>query len=382
MTYGILNFKYLNTKVSYNLFKENGGVAEFHAILELTNVHSKLSTAEQFNNINHSIVQLFLQPFLDNISLVFQRWFVSDVVNQSELIKQSGNVAVSIVQQSPLNGSKVALWIYGIEDIQSIQASDSAISIYRPGYSHHYHTQLFSTEGDAFQQTTSVFNSYIKSLSQLQCSLELNCIRTWLFINNIDSQYADMADARNKIFESENLTSQTHYISSTGIEGKYKYPQVITLMDAYAISGISQDQIVYLKGQSHLNPTQEYGVAFERGTAVQFGDRRHVYISGTASIDNNGQIVHPFDIELQTIRVLENINVLLTEANCDMEDIAQLIIYIRDIADSKCVEEYLRTQLPNIPMIIVSAPVCRPRWLIEMECIAIKSIEDSRFEKF
>lgn len=382
MIYDVLNFNELGTKVSYNLFKENGGVAEFHAILEFTNVHPKLSTAEQFDKINHSIAQLFSQPFLNNISPVFQRWFVSDVVNQSELIKKSVNVAMSIIQQPPLNGSKVALWLYGIEDIQSIQTSDNVIVIKRPRYSHHYHTQLFSMEGDAFQQTTSIFNNYIKSLSQFQCSLEANCIRTWLFVNNIDSKYADIVDARNQIFESENLTPQTHYISSTGIEGKYIYPQVVTLMDAYAISGIRQDQIVFLKGQSHLNPTHEYGVAFERGTAIQFGDRRHVYISGTASINNKGEILHPLDIRLQTIRVLENIQVLLTEANCGMEDIAQMIIYIRDIADYTFVDKYIRSQSLDIPFIIVSAQVCRPGWLIEIECIAIKGIEDSCFEKY
>lgn len=382
MIYDVLNFNELGTKVSYNLFKENGGVAEFHAILEFTNVHPELSTAEQFDKTNHSIAQLFSQPFLNNISQVFQRWFVSDVVNQSELIKKSANVAISIIEQPPLNGSKVALWIYGIEGIQSIQTSDNAILIKRPRYSHHYHTQLFSMEGDAFQQTTSIFNNYIKSLSQFQCSLEANCIRTWLFVNNIDSKYADIVDARNQIFESENLTPQTHYISSTGIEGKYIYPQVVTLMDAYAISGISQDQIVYLKGQSHLNPTHEYGVAFERGTAIQFGDRRHVYISGTASINNKGEILHPLDIRLQTIRVLENIQVLLAEANCGMEDIAQMIIYIRDIADYTFVDKYIRSQSLDIPFIIVSAQVCRPGWLIEIECIAIKGIEDSRFEKY
>lgn len=382
MIHDVLNFKELNTTVSYNLFKETGCVAEFHAIIALTNDLSHLSAAEQFDKVNQSVLKLFLQPFLENVSMVVQRWFVSDAVNQSDLIQQSSNVAVSIVQQSPLNGSKVAVWIYGIEHVQSIRISDNAISIKRPGYSHYFHTQLCTTEGDAFEQTTSVFNNYIQSLSRLQCSLEANCIRTWLFIHNIDSQYTEIVDARKIIFESENLVPQTHYISSTGIEGKYKYPEVITLMDAYTISGISQEQIVYLKGRSHLNPTHDYGVTFERGTTVQFGDRRHVYISGTASINNKGQIVHPFDIALQTIRVLENINVLLIEANCNMEDIAQMIIYIRDIADYKYVDKYMRNQYPYIPMIIVLAPVCRPGWLIEMECIAIKGLEDSRFEKY
>ena len=382
MTFKALDFKNLNTKVSCNFFKEDGSAAEFHAIIELVNDFAELSAAEQFDKINRSIGQLFLQPFLGNISQVFQRWFVSDIVNQEKLIPQPHNIAVSVVQQPPLNGSKVALWIYGIEDIQSTRTSNGALTIKRPAYSYHYHTQLFSTADDAFLQTTSIFDNYIKSLAQFQCSLNTNCIRTWLFINNIDSVYADIVRARNEVFESENLTSQTHYIASTGIEGKYKYPQVSMLMDAYAISGIKVEQIIYLKGLSHLNPTHEYGVAFERGTAVQFGDRRHVYISGTASINNKGEILYPLDIRLQTLRVLENIHVLLTEASCSMENIAQLIIYIRDIADYQFVDKYMRNQYPFIPMVIVLAPVCRPGWLIEMECIAIKGIQDSRFEKY
>jgi len=382
MIYDVLNFKKTNSKVSYKLFNKNDGAAEFHAIVELATDFAELSATEQFDKVEQSIVQLFSQPFLKNISPVLQRWFVSDVVNQAQLIKQSGDVAVSVVQQPPLNGSKVALWIYGIEGIQSAQTSNNALTIKRPAYSHYYHTQLYSTAGNAFQQTTSIFDNYIISLSQFQCSLDANCIRTWLFVNNVDNGYVDIVRARNKVFESENLIPRTHYIASTGIEGKYKYPQVITLMDAYAISGIRPEQVVYLKGLSHLNPTHEYGVAFERGTAVQFGDRRHVYISGTASINNKGEILHPLDIRLQTIRVLENIHVLLTEANCNMEDIAQLIIYIRDIADYTFVDKYMRNQYPYIPMVIVLAAVCRPGWLIEMECIAIKDIEDSRFEKY
>lgn len=54
---------------------------------------------------------------------------------------------------------------------------------------------------------------------------------------------------------------------------------------------IKPDQIKYLYARTHLNPTYEYGVSFERGTAVDFEDRRQIIISGTASINNHGEIV-------------------------------------------------------------------------------------------
>ncbi len=68
-------------------------------------------------------------------------------------------------------------------------------------------------------------------------------------------------------------------------------------MDTYAVDGLKSEQIHYLYAPTHLNPTYEYGVSFERGTYVDYGDRRQVFISGTASINNKGEVVCPGDIE-------------------------------------------------------------------------------------
>ena len=61
-------------------------------------------------------------------------------------------------------------------------------------------------------------------------------------------------------------------------------------MDTYAVKGLQPGQIQFLYAPTHLNPTYEYGVTFERGTAVTYGDRKQIFISGTASIDNKGEI--------------------------------------------------------------------------------------------
>lgn len=193
---------------------------------------------------------------------------------------------------------------------------------------------------------------------------------------------AGMVSARNDIFAREKLMPDTHFIASTGIEGRYVYPEVLMLMEAYSIKGIDQKQIKYLYAPTHLNPTYEYGVTFERGTAVEYGDRRHVYISGTASIDNKGEVVHLLDIEKQIDRTIENIQTLLSEADTSMSDIGQMIIYLRDTADYRVVKNYFDTHYPQTPKVIVLAPVCRPGWLIEIECIAIKEIDNSDFRVF
>ena len=142
-------------------------------------------------------------------------------------------------------------------------------------------------------------------------------------------------------------------------------------MDAYTVDGLLPEQKQFLYAPTHLNPTYEYGVTFERGTAVSYGDRKQIFLSGTASIDNRGEIVHPGDILKQTERMMENISVLLQEAGASVADIMQAIVYLRDPADYEEVNRYIRTHYPDMPHLIVLAPVCRPGWLIETECIAV-----------
>ena len=202
------------------------------------------------------------------------------------------------------------------------------------------------------------------------CSLAENCVRTWLFVQNVDVNYRGVVKARKEVFATQGLTEDTHYIASTGIEGRYQDANVYVTMDAYAVKGIAPAQIRYLYAPEHLNRTFEYGVTFERGTAVTYGDRRHVFISGTASIDRYGEIVYPGDVIRQAERMMENITALLREADADCSDIMQAVVYLRDTGDYARVEQFMSANYPDLPHLIVLAPVCRSGWLIEMECMA------------
>ena len=179
--------------------------------------------------------------------------------------------------------------------------------------------------------------------------------------------------ARNKVFFTQGLTEDTHYISSTGIGGRGIETQVMTQMDTYAIDGIQRQQVHYLYAPTHLNRTSDYGVSFERGTYIDYRDRRHVIISGTASINNKGQIEHPKDVACQTRRMWDNVAALLNEAGCTYDDVAHMIVYLRDIADYATVKQLYDERFPDKPRVFVLAPVCRSGWLIEMECMAVKA---------
>lgn len=345
--------------------------------------------SEQVTAVEKALKLFLRQQEMTDESVVFKRYFVSDYSNQGEIQERLATSryqsAVSVVQQTPLNGAKVILWATLLDGANTKKNQEgNYLCLSRNGYSHILATQLHSAnhQQNSFGQTTDIFQDYLKTLEKQNLTLAENCIRTWLYVRDIDNNYAGMVKARNEVFDQQNLTKDTHFIASTGIEGRFADPSVSVLMDAYAIGGIRQEQVKFLKALTHLNLTHEYGVAFERGTAVDYGDRRHIFISGTASIDNHGQIVHVGDIHGQIGRTFENVSALLADADAVLGDITHLIVYLRDIADFAITQAYISRHYPEIPCVIVQAPVCRPGWLIEIEGIAIKAVSNPQYNNY
>lgn len=366
-----------------SIFDNGKEVKEYHIALHITN--PELSYNEQVTKLMETYCNL-LKNELKNAVPIFKRYFLSDAANQAEILRKQemdrDKCAISVIEQAPLIGTKIALWAYFKTNIQSQQLAENLFEIRHGGYRHLWSSDPGKEGADSAIQTTAVLDNYISQLERSNCNLADNCIRTWFFVNNIDVNYAGMVTARNEIFDKQNLTKETHFIASTGIGGGSDNPKTFVLMDAYAVDGLKAEQIQYLHAPSHLNPTHEYGVSFERGTCVKYGDRRQVFISGTASIDNKGEIVHPGDIHKQTQRMWNNVEALLSEAECSFDNLMHIIVYLRDPADYIVVKRLFDERFPTIPTIIVSAPVCRPGWLIEMECIAIKGDLDKRYNDF
>ena len=59
-----------------------------------------------------------------------------------------------------------------------------------------------------------------------------------------------------------------------------------------------------------------------------------------------------------------------------------MVVYLRDIGDYQTVRQLFEERFANKPFVIVQAPVCRPGWLVEMECMAIKAQQKSDMPAF
>ena len=345
---------------------------EIHAIV--TTNDAALTFAEQLAKVRGGISAILAHN--NGYVPVFVRLLLSDAANQAELavneIRQiSGNAAVAYIQQPPLHGAKIAALVYLRKGVEVERVDNFTVKVAANGLTHFYTANVTNNIANTYDETAQQLEYLEKLLESNNLNIADHCIRTWFYVQNIDVNYASVVKARRENFDENNLTVDTHYISSTGICGRHADKDVTSVMDAYCVGGISQAQVKFLYAADHLNRTSDYGVTFERGTTVDYDDRRHVIISGTASIDNKGQIVAPGDIKAQTFRMIENVRALLDEGGASFNDIAHIICYLRDVADYQVVNQIMHDTFGNVPMVITLAPVCRPGWLIEMECMAI-----------
>lgn len=379
MNYHKTEWTDLGVTAEIGAFAPDGGVAEWHVILHVEPRGEIFGG--QLARLYKAEARLTAEGACSGARPVMKRYFLSDSTNQVPLMQHEEGVSVSCIQQPPLDGSKVAVWLY-LQTGTDVEHDGETVITSHNGYHHLWHMGMTTAHGTSFMQTDCLLREYEDVLARYGATLADNCLRTWFFVRDVDTQYEGMVKARLANFFDQGLTPHTHYIASTGIQGLPADTRALIQLGTYAVTGIQPEQQRYLYALDHLNRTIEYGVTFERGTLVKYGDRAHAWISGTASIDDKGQVVHVGDVVRQTQRMWENVEALLAEAKMTMADCAQIIVYLRDVADYATVSEMFARRYPGIPTVFTLAPVCRPTWLIEMECVGIAPRNIEAFPAF
>lgn len=320
---------------------------------------------ERLEDVCRQVKDYLAEEQQSHRTLRYAKVFLSDISNQAELLRQSplmteviGSTPCTLIQQSPVNGAKIGLLLKTSDEsdgfvLHSLRLTDDEISNF-----------------GSYVQTVMLFDKYLALLKAEGLNLKDHCVRTWIYVRDIDTNYDGVVKARNDIFRQHGLTVDTHFIASTGIGGRAEGKNVCVAIDFLTARDVRPEDKLYLKALDHLNPTHEYGVAFERGVRISLPHKYQYFISGTASINHRGEVINIGNVTKQTARLLENIGALLADGEATMADIKYYIIYLRDIADAADVEDYMDKAFPSVPRIITYAKVCRPAWLVEMECIA------------
>lgn len=367
---------------SKSFWGAKGGAEHFISV----NADGDLDLAAQIAQIEGRYAAARRALGLAEETAIFRRLFISDVMNQAAVVRDSAlfrstpdnPVAVSLVQQPPLPGAKIALLAYHIADDATLtkrRVSKNNLLVEKHGRRHLWTTGLCAGENSADAspsvQTRALFDELIGSLGKEHATLRDNCVRTWIYLRDVDVFYQGMVDTRGAVFAEQGLTRNTHYIASTGIEGACAHRYDLVAMDAYSNLDLQPQQVSYLNDFTRLCPTRYYNVHFERGTRVAYADRAHHFISGTASIDSDGEVVHLGDVLRQLDYAMENVEALLRSGAASLDDLGYLLVYLRDPTDFGRVERRLRERFADLPTVIVQGAVCRPQWLIEIEGVAV-----------
>ena len=128
-----------------------------------------------------------------------------------------------------------------------------------------------------------------------------------------------------------------------------------------------------------LNEAYDYEkkVSFSRGMRVDLDNCTMLFISGTASVNENGASIHPGDVKAQTRRALTNIRALLESEGADWHDMVRTTCYLADFRTYDEFNEvrnafYEEEGLDPLPAsTCIEARICRADLLVEIEAIAM-----------
>ncbi|MBT3219299.1 MAG: hypothetical protein HN348_09430 [Proteobacteria bacterium] len=280
------------------------------------------------------------------------------------------------VETMPFDSEFAGVQLWGIESRRPIVSTvttksatarcwsdDGARFIYLP-----------SVQGDPAAspttQTEQMFAKAKAALNELGFSFS-HVIRTWIYLPRIVEWYDAFNKVRNALFTEYGLIGGTNvFPASTGIEGNSGSGRCT--MDVLAVDcGDSKSVSVQpITSTSHQRQSFEYGSAFSRGYALNQGKSKTVFVSGTASIDSEGETVHRDDGEAQIEHTLLGIQSLLSEQHLTIDQIELATVFCKNRTIFEIFPRVAQ-RFGQFPAVLVQADVCRPDLLVEIEALAV-----------
>jgi enamine deaminase RidA (YjgF/YER057c/UK114 family) len=284
--------------------------------------------------------------------------------------------SISCIQQPPVNADqRIELLVYAIlpqsgsleaQPITALPLGQNGLAFWLGGHKHLWLANIGGIPGSYEDEVYTMFQAAEKVLQKEHLSFQ-DVVRTWIHLRNIDDAYSALNQGRTKFFRELGLTLMP---ASTGIAGIPPSPSQNMCLSLYAIE--TGARTVQCMSTATLNEAWTYGSDFSRGLRVEGKNGITLFISGTASIDEQGQTVHTGDLEAQAERMLLNISTLLANQKASWNDVVSAITYLKHPADaSSLIRIFNKMQVPIFPNALVQASICRPDLFCEMEVIAI-----------
>jgi enamine deaminase RidA (YjgF/YER057c/UK114 family) len=217
------------------------------------------------------------------------------------------------------------------------------------------------------RQSDTMFETAMELLREHGATFR-EVLRTWIYLDDIDRDYQALNDSRNAFFQREDVRRLP---ASTGIGGKLHPRGTLCTLDVYALLNPGIAQVEVMRTPT-LNEAPQYGSSFSRGMKMALPEQTYLFISGTASVDEQGQTAHVGDVRGQLERMLLNIEGLLAPQGAAWSDLVQGVTFLKSPEYAEVYRELCEERgIVDVPHTVVQADVCRPELLSEMEAIAV-----------
>lgn len=198
-------------------------------------------------------------------------------------------------------------------------------------------------------------------------------VKFWNFIDNILDRYKSFNEVRDIYFKNNWILWD--YPAGTGIDCKSNGNY---LMNSALFTVKSEDGSVNISSMKSVLQCDavDYGPKFSRAKIVDFkyDNMRKIYISGTASVDNEWNSIYTDDINKNIWYTMECVGHLLEKAGMKFDNIVSAFVYLKKFDYYKNFLDYYEQSRLWFPFIYTFCDICRDDFLFEIECIAVWKI--------
>jgi len=219
------------------------------------------------------------------------------------------------------------------------------------------------------EQAATVFHQMETVLASAGMAFS-DVLRTWFYNDHILTWYREFNGVRTRFFHEKKVFDGL-VPASTGVAGCNAQGAAL-LSGLIAIKSENEEVKAFEVPSPLQSPALQYGSSFSRAVELELPDLRRLYISGTASIDEQGRTIYVGDCVGQVRQTMEVVQAILHSREMDWGDVTRSLVYFKRAPDAPLFEKYRQENgVPAFPAIVVENDICRDELLFEIEVDAV-----------
>lgn len=220
------------------------------------------------------------------------------------------------------------------------------------------------------EQTRSVLSGIESALAGAGMDFR-HVVRTWFHLDHILDWYGEFNAVRTAFFRERGVFGGV-VPASTGV-GIANAEGAALVGGFLAVKPVSERARVHAVASPLQCPALDYDSSFSRAVEVDVPGRRHLFVSGTASIDPAGASVCRGDLDGQIGLSMDVVEAILASRALSWRDTVSAVGYFVDAKGAGRLDAYRRARgLEELRIEPVEATICRDDLLFEIELEAVK----------